>query len=80
MEKSMEKNSIKVAYETESYVFVNEKIKLFVDENVEQWTSSNEEVATVNNGVVTGLSDGTCLIKCYLNNNEYFCFRGMLNG
>lgn len=70
----MEKNSIKVAYETESYVFVNEKIKLFVDENVEQWTSSNEEVATVNNGVVTGLSEGTCLIRCYLNNNEYFCF------
>ena len=68
------KNKINPSYETNSYVFVNEEIKLNIgiDNKDLVWESLNEEVATVNNGVVKGNKEGTVDIKVSLDNEELF--------
>ena len=71
------KNKINPSYETNSYVFVNDEIKLNIgfDNKDLVWESLNEEVATVNNGVVKGNKEGTVDIKVSLDNEELFVFK-----
>ena len=71
------KNKINPSYETNSYVFVNEEIKLNIgiDNKDLIWESINEEVATVNDGVVKGNKEGIVDIKVSLDNEELFVFK-----
>lgn len=72
----MSKYNINPSYETNSYVFVNEEIKLSLgmdNENI-KWISDNNKIAIVNNGTVKGLSEGTVVISAYLEEELLFSF------
>ena len=72
----MKKYNINPSYETNSYVFVNEEIKLSLgmdNENI-KWISDNNKIAIVNNGTVKGLSEGTVVISAYLEEELLFSF------
>lgn len=72
----MKKYNINPSYETNSYVFVNEEIKLNLgleNENI-KWISSNEKTASVNNGIVRGITEGNVVINAYLENDLLFSF------
>ncbi len=72
----MNKYNIKPSYETNSYVFVNEEIKLnlgIVNEEI-KWISNNEKIALVNKGIVKGLSEGNVTINAYLGEELLFSF------
>ena len=58
----------KASYETNSFVFVNEEIKLNIEyEDCEQftWESLNEDIAIVNDGVVKGINEGNVVIRVF---------------
>lgn len=69
-------NSFKASYETNSYVKINETIKLnFICDNKNiKWESSNENIAVVNDGVVTGKSIGNTNIKVIYNDGCIYSF------
>ena len=72
-----------VSYETNSYVLVNEKIKLNAEYNTRlgekvnlKWQSLDSQIASVSDGEVTGLKAGFTKIRVSLENdaNKYFDF------
>ena len=72
-----------VSYDTNSYVLVNEKIKLNAEYNTRvgekvnlKWKSLDTQIASVSNGEVTGLKVGFTKVRVYLENdeNKYFDF------
>lgn len=72
----MKKYNINPSYETNSYVFINEEIKLNLgleNENI-KWISSDKKIASVNNGIVRGITEGNVVINAYLENDLLFSF------
>ena len=64
----MKQNIFKASYETNSFVFVNEEIKLNIEyEDCEKftWESLNEDIAIVNDGVVKGINEGNVVIRVF---------------
>lgn len=64
----MKQNMFKASYETNSFVFLNEEIKLNIEyEDCEKfiWESLNEDIATVSDGVVKGINDGNVVIRVF---------------
>lgn len=66
----------KASYETNSYVRIDENIKLnFISDNKDiVWKSLNENIAIVKDGVVTGIAEGNTTIEVLENNNCLFAF------
>ena len=70
-----------VSYETNSYVTVDETIKLNASyitkdrkQNTVTWSSLTPDIATVEDGVVTGLSEGLATIRATYKDGIYFDF------
>lgn len=72
----MEKYAINPSYETNSYVYVGEDIKLNLGiENTNiKWISNDETKATVNNGIVTGVTEGNATINAFIEEQLLFSF------
>lgn len=72
----MRKLNINPSYETNSYVFVNETIKLNlgIENSNITWKSEDEEIAIVNNGIVKGITEGNVCINSYLEEELLFSF------
>ena len=66
-------NKLTVSYETNSYVNINEEIKLNINNKPIKWESLNEKVAIVNDGIVLGKSKGNATIRVYYE-DSYFDF------
>ena len=68
--------NIKPSYETNSFVYEQETIKLnLVKDNTEIiWKSSNDAIAVVKDGIVTGIKSGNVNINAYINNECVFTF------
>lgn len=70
----MEQNNKLIAsYETNSYLNINEEIKLNINKKPIKWESLNEEIAVVNDGIVLGKSKGNATIRVYYE-DSYFDF------
>ena len=75
----MKQNKFKALYETNSYVFENDEIKLLIshpDYQVFSWKSLDETIATVVNGIVKGVKKGNVAIRVFPigNEEEYYDF------
>lgn len=73
----MNKYNINPSYETNSYVFVNEEIKLNLGLENEKikWISEDKKIAIVNNGIVKGITEGNVNIYAYLEDELLFAFK-----
>lgn len=66
------KIDFKASYETNSYVFVGEKINLnFICNYDIEWSSLDNNIATVKNGEVLGVCKGNTKIKVNVMNNNF---------
>lgn len=68
----MNKKIIKPSYETVSYLFVGETIKLNINFETNKWESLDENIATVCDGIVKGINEGFCGIRCTLEDGQIF--------